>query len=156
MSIKCQLQVIENHDNENSKITLYCFKNGYPRDILKKMYQAYKYEEVNCILDKVVAGKVASLICWTDPTNFEVENSHKLHDDIEYYYRLFCRYSFKERKVIWEVEISVADWSRDLETHRKKKKRQKVDDCFFLDNWTENLLLVEDRQPIESLLKEYA
>ncbi len=168
MSTRCQVQVIQEGECREQRITLYHHWDGYPENIIPLIYKAYCYEENPSSVSKNTfktdwrkarAGKVASLLCWADPAEFEPEQGHRLHADIQYYYRLYCSRSRSKKKLIWEVEIFGTDWSSEYEDdwddeqiylfHNKKRPD------FLNDPELEKLAIIEERQSIEKLIKKY-
>jgi hypothetical protein len=104
MSTRCQVQVIQEQSHWGEKVTLYHHSDGYPEYIIPKIYEAYMYEGASA-WGKGRAGKVASFLCWSDPGAFEPEEGHQLHDDIEYYYQVYCNEKEFGANAQWEVEI---------------------------------------------------
>ena len=92
MSTRCQVQVIQEGLSDlaggewEDKVTLYHHSDGYPSYMLPKIKEAFDKYGVGWEAGR--AGKVASFLCAVDPGEFEPEDSHELHDDIEYYYVL--------------------------------------------------------------------
>jgi hypothetical protein len=123
MSTRCQVQVIEDCEGRKSKVTLYHHTDGNPEYIIPKIYEAYCYEgqdryardREDFDFIKSRAGKIASLLCWSDPGVFEPEDHHTLHGDTDYFYRLFCRNSSQDRKPSWEIEIFKRDWHDEFD-----------------------------------------
>jgi hypothetical protein len=142
MSTRCQLQVIQ-QDPYTIKVTLYHHHDGYPEYMIPVIYRAYTWvdeSDSNGNWVKGRAGKVASLLCWAEPTEFEPEAIHNLHGDIEFYYRLYCDYSYHEKKVIWEIDIY---------------HRQEWHDDIYRKTTLSDFKLIESRQNIEDLVKKY-
>ena len=167
MSTRCQVQVIEDCDGQDFKVSLYHHTDGYPEYIIPKIYEAYCYENFDRYglnrdywdFTKTRAGKVASLLCWSDPTVFEPEDHHMLHGDIDYYYRLFCLNSSQDKRPLWEVEIFKRvwlddfdeNWSQDqiIEYFNMRTKR-------ILTGITiEDFSLIQKRRSIEDLVLKY-
>jgi hypothetical protein len=154
--------------NWEDKITLYHHTDGYPENIIPLIFKAYCYGDnpspdrdryISPNLMKERAGKAGGLLCWSDPAIFEPEQGHRLHGDIEYYYRLYCSESRSENKVIWEVEIFGTDWSSEYKDDWDDEQRfvfcnQKRRD-FLQGPKLEKLALIEERQPIEKLITKY-
>lgn len=102
MGTRCQVKV----QDIREAITLYHHYDGYPSNILKLLKDAWEFDtrsslekemeiqalgkidEYNPSKDwkKCRVGKVASFLCAVDPCEFEPEDSHELHGDIDYYY----------------------------------------------------------------------
>jgi hypothetical protein len=168
MSTRCQVQVIQESEHWEDKITLYHHWDGYPENIIPLIYKAYCYGNspfadnenyYKTDLMKERAGKAASLLCWADPAQFEPEQHHKLHLDIDYYYRLYCSESPLKKRAIWEVEIFGTDWSSEFEDDWDGEQKyifcnEKRRD-FFRHPKLEKLALIEKRQSIEKLLIKY-
>lgn len=107
MSTRCQVQVT---DSDGSKITLYHHTDGYCEYMIPLLDKAFKFAHETkkgmsgfkfkdeWKADR--AGHVASFLCHVDPTVFEPETGHKLHADIEFYYRIYTMLD-----CTWEVEI---------------------------------------------------
>jgi len=113
MSTRCQVQVIQ-EGIWSKKVTLYHHCDGYPDNILPIIQQAYEIgaQKGNRaqlgLWELGRAGKVASLLCAADPGQFEPESGHKLHGDIEYYYRLYLvnkKGGSLAENPVWEIEI---------------------------------------------------
>ena len=111
MSTRCQVKVIqEGMGNDwNEEITLYHHTDGYPENMIPVISKAFNFKDkyANDWI-KGRAGKVASLLCWADPGVFEPEKGHKLHLDIEYYYKLYCvnhKHGSAGDIPTWEIEI---------------------------------------------------
>jgi len=112
MSTRCQVQVIQEGLEWDQKIMLYHHTDGYPSNMIKVIKKAYEHRrepfwkgdsDTFESWRKGRAGKVASYLCWADPGVFEPEDNHRLHSDIEYFYRLYCIND--KNNVSWEVEI---------------------------------------------------
>jgi hypothetical protein len=168
MSTSCQVQVVQQDLHWEDNITLYHHWDGYPENIIPLIYKAYSYSdspssdnENYCKTDlmKERAGKVASLLCWADPAQFEPEQGHQLHADIQYYYRLYCSWSRRDHRAIWEVEIFGTDWSSEFGNGWNDEQKylfckEKGSD-FLNDPELENLALIEKRLSIEKLITKY-
>jgi len=74
-------------ESPHEAITLYHHCDGYPTAMLPLMAQAFQ-EHGKRGFRSGRAGHVAAFLCATDPEGFEPEDSHELHGDIEWYYRL--------------------------------------------------------------------
>jgi hypothetical protein len=164
MSTRCQVQVIEINGSQNSsKITLYHHTDGYPEYMIPKIFEAYCYEDSDHGNEgwiKGRAGKVAGLLCWADPGVFEPEDHHRLHSDIDYYYRLFCNYSNDIKNVIWEIEIYKRDWGVDeldinLPHDQLLDKLYKRTERLFSGIKNDDFKLIQERQSIVDLVKKY-
>jgi hypothetical protein len=105
MSTRCQVQVIQEGLPWEQKITLYHHCDGYPSNIIPLLREAFNSGDE---WERGRAGKAASFLCAVDPGQFEPEDSHQKHGDIEYYYKLYVvntQLGRIEEKVQWEVEI---------------------------------------------------
>lgn len=113
MSTRCQIQVIQEDMGREEKRTLYHHCDGYPQRMLHVFKIAW--DEAREYLDNQYpwvrpgdywelgrAGKAASFLCRREPGQFEPEEGHELHEDIEYYYKL---YVMNGGAVKWEVEM---------------------------------------------------
>lgn len=125
MSTKCQTQIIEQHKDveanwREEKITLYQHCDGYPNNMLKLFWQAFRYgfDPYNVEWSKIPvkqswqvrrAGYAASFLCYIDPRGFQPEESHELHGDIAYYYKIFVN------NEEWEIEIYTINRSLALD-----------------------------------------
>jgi hypothetical protein len=123
MSTRCQVKVTQ----PNESITLYHHTDGYPEYMIPMIARAYhfqdetskKYYHDGKDWRKGRAGKVAGLICWSDPGTFEPEDTHTLHGDIEYYYLINV---IDEDKPRWEVSIYESQdgfWDHPTVDHMK-------------------------------------
>jgi len=103
MSTRCQVQVVVEGGTymDTSKITLYHHFDGYPTAMLPMFIKAYEVASPGAHGN---AGKVASFLCSVDPGEFEPEERHTLHGDIDWYYRLFPN-SWCCGKAKWEIEV---------------------------------------------------
>lgn len=162
MSTRCQVTVIQEGMPWPERSTLYHHSDGYPENIVPLIGKALQGHilQNNRYADKLAAqseldkdywdrlrgvqwqmgraAKVAGRLCWADPDQFEPEDSHDLHVDIEYFYRLFVvNHETNNKPPTWELEVL-----------------QPVNG--FWDNPTEkNLKVKHKRQPLEKLLKKY-
>jgi hypothetical protein len=106
MSTRCQVKVIQEGLPWKEAITLYHHCDGYPSNmfgLFKKALEGHKEANKGEITWEMGrAGKAAGRLCWADPDQFEPESGHKLHGDIEYYYKLFVCNGHDET-VVWEV-----------------------------------------------------
>ena len=162
MSTRCQIQVFEYRDSENPINTLYLHSDGYPERVIPKIFEAYSYgdqnpkefEDYNFLKGK--AGKIASLLCWTDPGHLEPQGNHHLYRHISYLYRLyvnFCNFPSDE-KPLWEIEILERfwddgyddNWSEDQKEKYLKSKNYKI---------VTGLKVIQERLPIEELVQKY-
>jgi len=80
MSTRCQVKV----NGLDESVTLYHHCDGYPENMIPLIKQAFDFGNKSWKLTR--AGKVASYLCYVDPGQFEPEEGHELHGDIEYYY----------------------------------------------------------------------
>lgn len=119
MSTRCQTQVIERHKEveanwKEEKITLYHHCDGSPSNMLKLFLKAYRYgvdpypnswnkELIESSWQAHRAGYAAAFLCHIEPRGFQPEESHELHGDIAFYYKIFVS------KGEWEIEIFVID-----------------------------------------------
>jgi len=137
MSTRCQVKVVQTELWDDA-VTLYHHCDGYPENIIpliNKTLQAHiKRHDDQMIKWKLSskdqgkprweagrAGKVASMLCSADPEEFEPEQGHKLHGDIEYYYVLYVP--------SWEVEVFTLD---DAINPVIKHHRQSIADLMVL------------------------
>ncbi len=85
MSTKCQIMVQDGQDS----VMLYRQLDGSPTNILELLEKAYRIRrKVDWKL--VRAGKVAGLICASDPGEIEPGNGLDLDRDINYFYVVNC------------------------------------------------------------------
>jgi hypothetical protein len=150
MSTRCQVQVIQ-EGIWDEKITLYHHCDGYPDNILPIIQQAYDIGAAKGsgaqlgLWELGRAGKVASLLCASDPGRFEPESGHKLHGDIEYYYRLYVVNkhggSLAEAQ-IWEIEI--------FTTHQNECKNTAAEKLAGTD-----LVLLQPRTKLSEALQQF-
>jgi hypothetical protein len=155
MSTRCQVAVIE--QGKNLIITLYHHTDGYPEFIIPKIFEAYSWEGDEWV--KTKAGKVTSLLCWSDPGVFEPENSHMLHLDITYYYRLYCG-ELMDDHANWDVEIykkksltedqMYALLKVDILDQIKRYQTESIDNIL-----REDFDLIGQRQNIQDIIKTY-
>lgn len=122
MSTRCQVQVIQESVERvpwEQKVTLYHHSDGYPEGMLPLFQEAHNkaIEYLQKRQDEMTArypslprdklntwelgraGKAASFLCYAQPAQFEPEEGHDLHADIEYYYKLYVS------GAVWEVEV---------------------------------------------------
>ncbi len=135
MSTRAQVQVIQEGLGWEESVTLYHHTDGYPSNIVPLIQKAYQYD---CSYQKGRAGKVASLLCFTDPMVFEPKDNHELHGDIEYYYRLYLinqNMGSMGENPKWELEIFTSHGS----------------ERFWDDPKFENLKLIYERTPVEEI-----
>lgn len=121
MSTRCQLQVVQVGIEWDEKITLYHHYDGYPENIVKLVEDTYKIWGSSWKAGR--AGKVASFLCWKDPGQFEPEEGHELHNDIEFYYRLRVvnlRGGSMNEKPNWELDVFSEEkgWENPIKTIR--------------------------------------
>ena len=126
MSTRCQVKVTTTYpdDSYTQSITLYHHTDGYPSGILPLIYKAFQYENptdaeygYNNEWTKGRAGKIASYLCWADPGEFEPEDSHALHGDIEYYYTI--KAESKNKDIVWMVQVFETPFDCPDEAHMK-------------------------------------
>lgn len=126
MSTRCQVKVTTTYPNDDytQSVTLYHHTDGYPSRMIPLIYEAFQYEDprnkelkINDEWVKGRAGKIASLLCWADPTVFEPEDSHALHGDIEYYYTI--KAESKNKDVVWMVQVFEVPFDCPNEGHMK-------------------------------------
>ena len=142
MSTRCQVQVVQ-HEDYAMEVTLYHHHDGYPEYMIHAIYAAYCWKDRSDIKGDWVkgrAGKVASLLCWVGPAEFEPEPGQQLHRDIDYYYRIHCSYSYPANKAKWEIDIY----------HRTKWPEHPYHQVTLAD-----FELVASRRDIEELIDEY-
>ncbi len=145
MSTRAQIQVVQEGLDWGGSVLLYHHCDGYPSNIIPLIKKAFAYKrKPYCKDDKGITwergrvGKVASLLCWADPVQFEPEEGHELHGDIEYYYRLYAVNSnggCLTELPTWEVEI--------FTSHGMKK--------FWDDARLENMRLILPRTALENI-----
>jgi len=127
MSTRCQIKVRQvGLDDWNDEVTLYHHCDGYPESdqgmvaVINRAFQKY-----GASWEAGRAGKVASFLCATQPGQFEPEEGHELHCDLDYYYLLGVvnhNGSIAERPV-WSLEIfRVETGSSNLEAKPVLKK----------------------------------
>lgn len=107
MSTRCQVQVIQEAIGWEQRVTLYHHCDGYPSAMLPLFEEAYVRFGIQGYQGGR-AGHSAAFLCAVDPEGFEPEDSHTLHGDIEYYYRLFLvnqRGGSLVEQPVWMVEI---------------------------------------------------
>lgn len=126
MSTRCQVLVIADGASpfvESETHCLYHHTDGYPSNIVPLLQQAAKLALKSSATVKYAGkdkkgytvsalpweagrtGKVAGVICATDPLVFEPE-ANELHGDIAYLYKLFVvGPSHSGAKVRWDLEI---------------------------------------------------
>lgn len=167
MSTRCQVQVIEYDGNQNFKITLYHHTDGYPEYMIPKMFEAYSYRDQNRYSQdnehwnflRSRAGKIASLLCWSDPGVFEPEDHHTLHVDIDYFYRLYSRYLPRDKKALWEIEIFKRIWHDGFDENWSPDQMLKYLNTIIEHMQSgitiEDFSLIQKRQSIEKLMKKY-
>ncbi len=98
MSTRCQVKVTDGED----KITLYHHHDGYPTYMLSKIREAW--EKYGKGWEGGRVGKVAGMLCAVDPIEFEPEDGHSLHGDIEWYYVVNCKSEMHMgAEPVWQV-----------------------------------------------------
>ncbi len=130
MSTRCQVKVIQIGLDWEEEVTLYHHSDGYPEWMvpviaaaLKGHIERHDEETLKWSLTKDDlgkprwqagrAGKAASMLCWADPEQFEPEQGHKLHGDIEYYYKLYVvnkKGGSVDDYPDWELEVFTVEW----------------------------------------------
>lgn len=143
MSTRCQTKVIEGQKESteqcNEDITLYHHCDGYPTWMVPLFYKAYQFgitpfvpewEKDNpkavptdvCQWQAFRGGYAASMLCHIDPRGFQPENSHELHGDIEWYYKLYVggKTVKGQEQMQWELEIYKAKIRRNAAPLLKK------------------------------------
>jgi hypothetical protein len=134
MSTRCQTKVIEDEKENkyNENITMYHHCDGMPDSMIPLFYKAYLYgvtpfipdwrvnqenpETIDMAWQAFRGGYAASFLCHIDPRGFQPENSHELHGDIEWYYKLYVQgkaVKGQKNKQQWEVEIYKATTRRE-------------------------------------------
>jgi len=126
MSTRSQVKVLsEEPEAEFSEnVTLYHHWDGYPGNMISIIYKGWK--SITSIKDRTYpntnlyqvnrAGHAAGHLCHIDPWIFEPESGHTIHDDVEWYYKVWVD-GHKNNKRIkirgdnvreWVVEIYAA------------------------------------------------
>lgn len=107
MGTRCQVQVC---GSDGDKVTLYHHFDGYPTNMLPLFQRAFDMTGGGWSAAR--GGKAASFLCAADPGGFEPEEGHKLHGDIEWYYRIHAKGEMHAgAKPVWEVEVfDVPGW----------------------------------------------
>jgi len=154
MSTRCQVRVIQIGLSWEESITLYHHTDGYPEYMVPLIYKAmmehieyhdnYPYmikgEKGKLRWQAGRAGKVASRLCATDPEVFEPEVGHDLHNDIDYYYKLYVVNKLVfDNEIIWELEVLTTTPKFWEESEGKE----------------ENLEILHERQPLSQLIEKY-
>ena len=93
MCTRCQVEVkAEGLSWKESSVMLYHHCDGYPTNMLPLIRESWdrfkNRDEMRWQLGR--CGKVAAMLCWADPTGYEVERGVKLHCDIEWFYVVRC------------------------------------------------------------------
>jgi hypothetical protein len=139
MSIRCQVQVIQEGLSWEERVSLYLHDPGCPSYIIPVMRQAYRYQrekywdqepDENTFnwWRKGRPRKVASYLCWAAPGIFEPLDYHDIHPDINYYYRLYCVNNDQAGDVVWEVEVFIlGESSRDLRLIQPRTRLEDID-----------------------------
>jgi hypothetical protein len=169
MSTRCQVQVVEVEVGSKieARISLYHHSDGYPNYIIPIIYKAYSWETNEDEEWKMTrAGKVASLLCWADPGEFEPEVDNDVRWDNSFYYRLYCSKAGDNKKAIWEVDI----YGKKEMTHDEFEKRMKIDIFDYIsmhkeickicgatieDRMLSEFVIIEEKQNIEKLIQKY-
>jgi hypothetical protein len=143
MSTRCQTKVIEGQTDSsqqyNEDITLYHHCDGYPEWMVPLFWKAYLFGITPFVpvwkKDEPAAaptdayqwqafrgGYAASMLCHIDPRGFQPENSHELHGDIEWYYKLYVggKTVKGQEQRQWELEIYKAKIRRKAAPLLKK------------------------------------
>jgi hypothetical protein len=128
MSTRCQVRILAQNKDDNSQfsedITLYHHCDGYSENMVPLFYMAYLFGITPFVPDwkkddpaaattdafqwqAFRAGYAASFLCHIDPRGFIPENSHELHGDIEWYFRLYVsgKTVKGQEQRQWELEI---------------------------------------------------
>lgn len=116
MSTRCQVKVIQEGMPWEAERTLYHHCDGYPEHMLPAFRAAWDeareylnnehvYSRRGDYWELGRAAKAASFLCRHEPGQFEPEEGHALHCDIEYYYRLWVINDLSTGAVSWEVEM---------------------------------------------------
>ena len=90
MGTRCQVKMEMEGMTWNHAVTLYHHWDGYPTNILKLLQQARKSVPDKDAWQAGRAGKAASYVCAVEPGEFEPEEGHEKHGDIEWYYVVHC------------------------------------------------------------------
>jgi hypothetical protein len=81
MSTRCQVKIISKDYERGTAITLYHHCDGYPSNMVPLIASAYRPEWKHGRV-----GHAAAFLIAKEPDQFEPEEGHALHGDIEYYY----------------------------------------------------------------------
>lgn len=166
MSTRCQVQVVQEGLNWSESVTLYHHHDGYPSNMVSMIAKTYEqFSQPRDIgTDKPLdekwmlgrAGHVAAFLCAVDPFEFEPEDGHDLHGDIEYYYRLYIvntqRGSTAEEPA-WELEIYTSHSPNyDDPTWKARSK------AFWNEPTVNKMMLLCQRQAVEgfSLIQDWS
>ena len=139
MSTRCQVKVIQEGLPWEQAVTLYHHCDGYPTNMLPLFVKAMDLaRKTECFSEYALgrAGKVAGFLCHADPGQFEPEEGHALHLDIEFYYKLFAvndkSGSMAERPK-WKVAVftyrlgELTEITGRLEIHKAAKQADKIE-----------------------------
>lgn len=107
MSTRCQVLVTqEGIPGWPDQVMLYHHCDGYPSNIVMLLQKAWS--KVPKGWESGRTGKVAGMVCASDPGQFEPESGVELHGDIEWLYRLVTvnreRGSARE-EAWWRLEV---------------------------------------------------
>lgn len=83
MSTRCQVKIHGPKGKEKDAVTLYHHCDGYPTYMLPTIFRGYAPDWKHGRI-----GKAASFIVAADPEEYEIEEGHALHGDIEWYYTI--------------------------------------------------------------------
>ena len=137
MSTRCQLQVVEEGSDYKERITLYHHNDGYPVYMIPMIYRAWiKANEVYFPLQVGRAEVATEILCLTDRGGFKWEKGHRLHGDIEHYYRLHCWYSKLEETPVWELDVYERNFSILINDFTLDDFKQ-IERCQQIENLTE-------------------
>ena len=108
-----------------SKITLYHHWDGYPSNMMPLIREAW--EKWGQGWEGARVGKVAGMLCASDPAGYEPEDGHTLHADIEYFYEIDCKDTMHSNtKPKWKVTAYGVDFDFDEVgklTHKTEAER---------------------------------
>ena len=108
MSTRAQVQVYQDGPGWDERVTLYHHCDGYPNGMMPLFREAF--EKYGQGWEGGRVGKVASFLCAVHPGQFEPEEGHELHGDIQYYYKLRLQSDGSSNsKPVWFVTIYKGD-----------------------------------------------
>lgn len=110
MSTRCQVKVIQKGMRWEEAVTLYHHCDGYPSNMLPLIHSAYEPD-----WEHGRAGKVASFLCAKNPGEFEPEDHHRIHQDIDWYYVLTVTSDETVGSIPkWSIEVfAVQGWGEN-------------------------------------------